>query len=81
MFKDVLNYLGDYTIYANVALVLFFLAFVGATVLILIKPKSEVDHMAELPTEPDEGPTGKHVDPEDEAEPEDKQDQSSDDAA
>ncbi|WP_432798585.1 hypothetical protein [Poriferisphaera sp. WC338] len=60
MFKDVLNYLGDYTIYANIALLIFFIVFVAVSVRIMMKPKGEVDHMAGLPTEPDEGPTGKH---------------------
>ncbi|QQE10056.1 hypothetical protein JD969_11065 [Planctomycetota bacterium] len=61
MFKDVLNSLGDYTIFAEIALVIFFIVFVAVGIKVMINPRKDMDHMADLPNEHDDGPVGEEM--------------------
>ncbi|QDU32099.1 hypothetical protein KS4_01280 [Poriferisphaera corsica] len=72
MFKDVLNSFGNYTFYAEIALIIFFVVFVAVGIRVMMKPKGEMDHMADLPNEKDDGPVGEEMREEEEDEGTDK---------
>lgn len=49
MFKDVLNHAHNFTGYAELGLVIFFVIFAGVAVRTLVRPKSETGRWSRLP--------------------------------
>jgi cbb3-type cytochrome oxidase subunit 3 len=61
MYKEVLNEGQNYTFLAEIGLVIFFLVFVGVTIVTLLRPKAAVSRWSRLPLEdgiPNDNDTG-----------------------
>lgn len=51
MYKYILETAGDFNLLALIPLVLFFLVFVGVMIMTMIRNKSYIEHMSNLPFE------------------------------